>query len=274
MAGAGVTRGDIGMVLGRHAIVGSMRHGVRWTEELLVKVLFAYHPLLGNEGLLYDGSEERRNNFTLEGGDLHLLRPDLLLVGFSERTSAAAIDRLSEVVFARTGITDLLVVVMPKEPTAIHLDMLFTQVDRELCVVYPPYFLGPERLAVLHLQKGREGVREMPDFFTALKEVGLPLAPVFAGGTRRSVQDREQWTSGCNFVALKPGMVVSYRRNEGTIEALRQAGFRVVSSVDFVAFDDWLDTKHRTVITIEGDELVRGGGGPRCMTLPLRRAAL
>lgn len=102
----------------------------------------------------------------------------------------------------------------------------------------------------------------------------MPLEPVFTGGSRRATQDREQWTSGCNFVALKPGVVVSYRRNEGTIEALKQAGFRVVSSVDFVAFDDWLDTKHRTVVTIDGDELSRGGGGPRCMTLPLARAAL
>ncbi|MBP6670499.1 MAG: hypothetical protein KA180_13685, partial [Gemmatimonadales bacterium] len=74
---------DIGVVIGRHAVVGSMRHGVRWTEELLIKTLFAYHPTLGNEGLLYDGSEERRSDYTLEGGDLHLLRPDLLLVGFS-----------------------------------------------------------------------------------------------------------------------------------------------------------------------------------------------
>ncbi len=265
---------DIGVVIGRHAVVGSMRHGVRWTEELLIKTLFAYHPTLGNEGLLYDGSEERRSDYTLEGGDLHLLRPDLLLVGFSERTSAAAIDKLCEVLFARTGITDVLVVVMPKEPTAIHLDMLFTQLDRELCAVYPPYFLGPERLAVLHRKKGEDGVREMPNFFSALKDVGMPLEPVFTGGSRRATQDREQWTSGCNFVALKPGVVVSYRRNEGTIEALKQAGFRAVSSVDFVAFDDWLDTKHRTVVTIDGDELSRGGGGPRCMTLPLARAAL
>ncbi len=265
---------DIGVVIGRHAVVGSMRHGVRWTEELLVKTLFAFHPTLGNEGLLYDGSEERRSDYTLEGGDLHLLRPDLLVVGFSERTSAAAIDKLCDVLFARTAITDVLVVVMPKEPTAIHLDMLFTQLDRELCAVYPPYFLGPERLAVLHRKKGEDGVREMPNFFTALKDVGMPLEPVFTGGGRRATQDREQWTSGCNFVALKPGVVVSYRRNEGTIEALKQAGFRVVSSVDFVAFDDWLDTKHRTVVTIDGDELVRGGGGPRCMTLPLARAAL
>ena len=54
-------------------------------------------------------------------------------------------------------------------------------------------------------------------------------------------------------------------------QVLRIAG---LSIVDFVAFDDWLDTKHRTVITIDGDELVRGGGGPRCLTLPLRRAPL
>jgi arginine deiminase len=264
---------DIGVVIGSHAVVGSMRHGVRWTEELLIKTLFAFHPLLANDGILYDGSEERRSEYTLEGGDIHVLRADLLVLGFSERSTPAALDHLTEVVFERTSITDVLVVVMPKEPTAIHLDMLFTQVDRDLCVVYPPYFLGPERLAVLHRKKGREGVQEMPDFFAALREVGCPLEPVFAGGTRRTMQDREQWSSGCNFVALKPGIVVSYKRNEGTIATLKQAGFRVVSSVDFVAFDDWLDTKHRTVITIDGHELVRGGGGPRCMTLPLRRGA-
>jgi arginine deiminase len=264
---------DIGVIIGRHAVVGSMRHGVRWTEELLIKTLFAFHPALGNEGLLYDGSEERRSDYTLEGGDIHMLRQDLLVIGFSERSTPSAIDHLTEVLFERTEVSDVLVVVMPKEPTAIHLDMLFTQVDRELCVVYPPYFIGPERLAVLHRKKGHDGVREMPDFFAALREVGCPLTPIFAGGTHRSMQEREQWASGCNMVALKPGMVVGYRRNEETIEALKQAGFRPVSSVDFVAFDDWLDTKHRTVITVDGDELVRGGGGPRCMTLPLRRGA-
>jgi arginine deiminase len=263
---------DVGAVLGCHTVVGSMRYGVRWTEELVIKTLFAHHPGLANAGILYDGSEERRGDFTLEGGDLHLLRPDLLVVGLSERSSPAAIDHLAERLFAETALRDLLVVVMPREPTAIHLDMIFTQVDKDLCVVHPPAFLGPERLAVLHRKKGADHVREMPDFFTGLREVGLPLEPVFAGGQSRNGQDREQYTSGCNFLALKPGMVVSYRRNELTLEALRQAGFRMVSSVEFVAFDDWLDTKHRTVITIDGDELVRGGGGPRCMTLPLRRA--
>jgi arginine deiminase len=263
---------DIGMVIGKHAVVGAMRHRVRWTEELLIATLFRFHPSLANGGLLYDGSEEQRNTYTLEGGDVHLLRPDLLVVGFSERSSPAALDQLCELVFASTTVTDVIVVVMPKEPTAIHLDMLFTQVDHELCVVYPPYFVGPERRAVLHRRKGEEAVHEMPDFFAAVRAVGLPLQPVFAGGARRISQEREQWTSGCNLVALRPGVVVSYRRNEATLDELRKTGFRLVSSVDFVAFDDWLDTKHRTVVTIEGDELVRGGGGPRCMTLPLRRA--
>ena len=92
---------DIGMVIGEHAVVGSMRYGVRWTEEMLIKALFRFHPELENAGILYDGSEERRSNYTLEGGDVHHLRDDLLVVGFSERTSPAALDQLCEVVFAR-----------------------------------------------------------------------------------------------------------------------------------------------------------------------------
>lgn len=262
---------DSCIVADDHVLIGSMRYAIRWTEAIIMKALFTHHPALANAGILYDGASERRVNYTVEGGDIHPLRRDLVVIGFSERSSPAAIDQIASVFFEKTPVKDVLVVVMPKEHTAIHLDMIFTQIDRELCAVYPPHFIGPERLPVLHWRKGEATIHERPNVFAALAECDMPLEPVFCGGDRRTLQDREQWASGCNFVAMRPGVILSYQRNEATLHELERMGFRVISGTSFLTGEERLAEGTRAVITFEGAELVRAGGGPRCMTMPVLR---
>jgi len=266
---------DSAAVIGERAMIGAMAHEVRWSEELIMRALFRFHPLLENAGLIHDTSERRRLNTSVEGGDVHVLREDLLLMGLSERTSASGIGVLSETLFAATAIRDILVVLLPHERAAIHLDMIFTMIDRGLCCVFPPHFVGPTRLSVVHLARGEDSVRERDDLFSALEAVGLPLAPVYCGGARRTQQEREQWGSGCNMVAVRPGQLLAYDRNDATLRALqREGGFRIVRAVDYLTEPDDLDPDGRCVITFQGSELVRGGGGPRCMTLPVLRQDL
>src|SRR2546425_1180374 len=217
---------DVGIVIGEHSIIGSMRYGVRWTEELLIKALFRYHPCLENAGILYDGSEEKRTNYTLEGGDVHPLRSDLLVLGFSERSSPAALDHLCDLVFQHCEVKDVIVVVLPGERTAIHLDMIFTQLDRELCCVYPPHFVGAERLAVLHRRKKSKGVKEMPNFFAALQAVDQPLEPGFCGGNAPAPQGREQGASAGHLFAGRAGGGGASARTEAPPRASRTGRWR------------------------------------------------
>ena len=238
-------------------MIGSMRYAIRWTEAIIMKALFTHHPALANAGILYDGASERRVNYTLEGGDIHPLRRDLVVIGFSERSSPAAIDQIATSFFEKTEVRDVIVVVMPKENTAIHLDMIFTQVDRELCAIFPPHFIGPERLPVLHWRKGERRFTSARAFSPRSRRVTCRSSRCSAAATERTLQEREQWASGCNFVAMRPGVILSYQRNEATLHELQRMGFRVVSGTSFLTGEERLVDGERAVITFEGAELVR-----------------
>jgi arginine deiminase len=178
---------------------------------------------------------------------------------------------LTNLLFAETAIEDVIAVVLPPRSTAIHLDMVWTQIDTGLCAAYPPMFRGPRRAAILHCHRGEASVHEPDTLWSALAKVGLEIEPVWTGGSVREQIEREQWASGCNFLSVAPGQVLAYARNEGTLRALEAAGFQLIDGERLLSGEVRLADDARACITFTGSELVRGGGGPRCMSFPIAR---
>lgn len=269
---------DTGAVLGDRLVAARMANAVREREALIVQTVVAEHPEIAGGAL--NLGDERGGDITLEGGDLLVPRDDLLLVGIGPRTSPQAVDMVIERFKERHGVWDIVIQELPRSPESfIHLDMAFTLLDRDACLVYEPVILRPTSLQTvhMHLEGGRvTSIRREEHLPDVLRKLGIDLEPVACGGhTDDWIQEREQWHSGANFFALGPGQVIGYGRNVHTIEELDKHGFEVIEAADIIAGKAELPAAgKRCVVTIGGSELSRGGGGCRCMTLPLRRAAL
>jgi arginine deiminase len=192
------------------------------------------------------------------------------------RTTTQGIDALIDFLKISKGEKHILVQELPKRPESfIHLDMTFTFLDKGQCMIFEPLILQATRHLTLHvtLHDGKVvSIRDEVNLLQALKKLGMDLEPVFCGGDGGlTIQEREQWQSGANFFALEPGKVIGYERNTRTIEALNRKGYEVLRARDVVQGNVNPDDYRKAVITIKGNELSRGGGGARCMTMPVQR---
>lgn len=271
---------DPAACVGGHVVVGAMARSVRATEALLLGAVFRAHPALAGEGVAFDGAAERAASphVAVEGGDVLVLREDLLAIGCGERTSAAGVQRLVGALAALGRPMDVLVVLLPRARATIHLDMIFTQVDEGLCVAHAPLVTGARRCRVVgaRVEGGRVSrfAAEDAGLLPALARRGMPLEAVPCGGGDPVRQAREQASSGANLFALGPGRVIGYERNRGTFDELARWGFRVVAAEEVASGAVDVLAPGRVAVMLPGAESSRGGGGCRCMTLPVARDAV
>ncbi|MBI2568311.1 MAG: hypothetical protein HYV63_14910 [Candidatus Schekmanbacteria bacterium] len=279
---------DLAAVAHDLIIVGNAHKPARRRETVLTWAVVEHHPWFapGRISKRCRWLRETGGSFplTIEGGDVLVARQGLVLVGASERTTWSKIVHLSEDL-RQAGVERMLVVEMPKQRSSMHLDTVLTFVDKDAVAVYGPILRpgGREECRAVRLELVRDGVtvRESAgNLLQALAAEGVAVRPIFCGGGHPLYEQREQWTDGANYVAIAPGIVVGYGRNEHTAQALAQSGYRLCDGPGFLKLfreefgsdaDRLCASGMRLAVHIDSNELTRGRGGPRCLTMPLER---
>ncbi|MGI6478558.1 MAG: arginine deiminase family protein [Salinivirgaceae bacterium] len=266
---------DSSIAIGDKMLIARMANKVRERESLIMQTIFEYHPLLRTTTVNPVEKSLFNDNVAIEGGDILVAREDVLIIGLSSRTTSQGIDFILEEFGVKGQIKHILVQELPSSPGSfIHLDMIFTLLDQDSCMVFEPIILKPNRYQTIHITIDNDNVtvKNEANLLSALKKLGMDLKPINCGGTIDTwIMEREQWHSGANFFALGPGKVIGYARNVHTIHELNKHGFEVLAAADICSNKVNVNDYKKYVVTLDGNELPRGGGGARCMTMPFAR---
>ena len=235
--------------IGNGVSLNSMFSITRSRETIFGEYIFKYHPEYKNTPLFYN----RHMVKSIEGGDVLVLNSKTLIIGSSQRTTPVAIENLAKQLLNNSTFENIIVLSIPKARTFMHLDTIFTQVDVEKFTIHQECY---NSLKIIEIHRGNEGkivASESNDELKTILEkyIGKPVILIPCGGEDSVSADREQWSDGSNTIAIAPGVVIAYERNDITNKILRENGV--------------------TVYEIPSSELSRGRGGPRCMCMPLER---
>ncbi|MEE9728529.1 arginine deiminase [Listeria seeligeri] len=248
---------DPAAVIGNGVTINKMFQPARRKESMFMELILQHHPRFSKQEIPI--WTDREAQFPMEGGDELILNKKTILIGVSERTDARAVEQLAEKLFSReTQIKRVLAVEIPETRSFMHLDTVFTMVNYDQFTIHPAIQNQQGELNVYILEQGDNGLEITPrkDFQRVMAEVlEVPEVDFIpCGGEDVIVSAREQWNDGANTLAIAPGEVITYDRNQVSNELLRSAGIKV----------------HEVI----SSELSRGRGGPRCMSMPLVRENL
>jgi arginine deiminase len=235
--------------------INQMYWPARQHETLNVEAVYRFHPRFkaADFPIWYGGFDHDWGTASIEGGDIMPVADGVVLIGQGERTTARAVSILAQNLFAADAARLVIGALMPRERAAMHLDTVFSFCDRSVITIYEP--VVDQILPVLYRPDDNGGVSAEISERSFLEEVkdalGIEDLKTVPTAGDEFEAERTQWDDGNNVVALEPGVVVAYERNEATNARFAKAGIEVLA--------------------IAGQELGRGRGGGHCMTCPVIR---
>ncbi|MGO4080440.1 arginine deiminase [Staphylococcus pseudintermedius] len=243
--------------IGRGMTINRMYWRARRRESIFMTYILAHHPRFKDADVPV--WLDRNCPFNIEGGDELILSKEVLAIGISERTSAQAIERLArQILFDdQSTFTKVLAIEIPNSRSFMHLDTVFTMIDYDKFTMHAAIFKEENQMNIFTIEKDETKQDIRISHSSQLKQTledalhvdNIQFIPTGNGDAIDGA--REQWNDGSNTLTIRPGVVVTYDRNYVSNQLLREHGVKVIE--------------------ITGSELVRGRGGPRCMSQPLYR---